>query len=65
MKKELLKKYGFYWDRAGLLVLANLGYALAINLFLEDNQIAAGGFSGLAIALNHFFYVPVGASPLP
>jgi uncharacterized membrane-anchored protein YitT (DUF2179 family) len=50
-------------EQAAFLISANLGYALSINLFLEDNKLAAGGFSGLAIALNHFFYVPVG--PLP
>jgi uncharacterized membrane-anchored protein YitT (DUF2179 family) len=61
VKNEFLKKLGFTWDKLGFLILANLGYALGINLFLEDNQIAAGGFSGLAIALNHLFYVPVGA----
>jgi uncharacterized membrane-anchored protein YitT (DUF2179 family) len=56
-----LAKYGISWGKAGYLILANLGYALAINLFLEGNQIAAGGFSGLGIVLNHFFYVPIGA----
>ena len=34
--------------------------ALALNLFLTENEIAAGGFFGVAIVLNHFFYVPVG-----
>ena len=56
-----LAKYGISWSKSGMLILANLGYALGINLFLEDNQIAAGGFSGLGIVLNHFFYVPIGA----
>ncbi len=60
MKENIFKKLGFSWDKLGFLVSANLGYALGINLFLKDNEIAAGGFSGLAIALNHFFYVPVG-----
>ena len=34
--------------------------ALALNLFLTENEIAAGGFFGIAIVLNHFVYVPVG-----
>jgi uncharacterized membrane-anchored protein YitT (DUF2179 family) len=59
--KKGLAKYGFSLGNTGLLILANLGYALGINLFLEDNQIAAGGFSGLGIVLNKFFYVPIGA----
>ena len=42
------------------IVLGNLCYAMALNLFLVDNNIAAGGFSGLAIAINRFFPVPVG-----
>ncbi len=58
--RAVLRKLGFSWSRLGFLAAANLGYALAINLFLEDNEIAAGGFSGLAIALNHFVYIPVG-----
>ncbi len=45
--KKGLAKYGFSLGNTGLLILANLGYALGINLFLEDNQIAAGGFSAL------------------
>ena len=47
--------------RGMFLVLGNACCALSINLFLAGNGIAAGGFSGLAIALNHFFYVPIGA----
>ena len=44
-----------------LFILAgNLCNALALNLFLTENEIAAGGFYGIAIVLNHFFYVPVG-----
>ena len=42
------------------IVLGNLSYALSLNLFLVDNNIAAGGFAGLAVALNHFFPIPVG-----
>ena len=40
--------------------MGNLCYALAINLFLEPNRIAAGGFAGLAIALNPWLHVPTG-----
>ena len=43
------------------IILGNTFNALALNLFLTENEIAAGGFFGIAIVLNHFFYVPVGA----
>ncbi len=44
-----------------LLAGAGLGcYALALNLFLVGNGIAAGGFAGLATLLNVFVPVPVG-----
>lgn len=57
---------GFVWDRKALLrrlafiFLGNLCYALAINLFMEENRIAAGGFAGLAIALHPWIHVPTG-----
>ena len=50
---ELAKKLLFVF-------LGNLCYALAINLFLKPNHIAAGGFAGLAIALNPWLHVPTG-----
>ncbi len=40
--------------------LGNLCYALAINLFMQSNRIAAGGFAGLAIALNPWLHIPTG-----
>jgi len=43
-----------------LIFLGNLCYALAINLFMQENRIAAGGFAGLAIALNPWIHVPTG-----
>jgi uncharacterized membrane-anchored protein YitT (DUF2179 family) len=46
--------------KLGLIFLGDLCYALAINLFLEPNHIAAGGFAGLAIALNRFVQIPTG-----
>ena len=35
-------------------------YALAINFFNVPNQIAQGGFSGLAIVINYLTDLPVG-----
>ena len=45
----------FCWFMAG-----NLLYSLALNLFLVDNKIAAGGISGLAMSLNTLFPIRVG-----
>ena len=36
-----------------------LFYALALDLFLVGNDIAAGGISGLAVVLNRFFSLNV------
>jgi uncharacterized membrane-anchored protein YitT (DUF2179 family) len=46
--------------RIFFIAMGNACNALALNLFLTENEIAAGGFFGIAIVLNHFFYVPVG-----
>ena len=46
--------------RLMFIFLGNLCYALAINLFMQENRIAAGGFAGLAIALNPWLHVPIG-----
>ena len=51
--RVLLRKLGYVF-------IGNLFYALAINLFLAPNHIAAGGFAGLAIALNRYIPVPTG-----
>lgn len=42
------------------IILGNLFYSLALNLFLVDNGIAAGGFAGIATLINHFIKVPIG-----
>lgn len=42
------------------IILGNLFYSLALNLFLVDNGIAAGGFAGIATLINHFVKVPIG-----
>lgn len=45
-----------------LILLGNLMYALALNLFLVQNDIAAGGFAGIATMINHYVSVPVGTT---
>ena len=54
------EKLGITFKQIGYLLAANLGYALAINLFYIDNQIAAGGLAGLGTILNTFLHIPVG-----
>ena len=46
--------------KLAFIFLGNLCYALAINLFLSPNRIAAGGFAGLAIALYPWLHIPTG-----
>ncbi len=55
-----LKKVGISGQQLGYLLLANVGYALALNLFYVDNNIAAGGLAGIGTVLNYFLSVPVG-----
>ena len=61
MKEDaLLKKIGISWKQIGYLLTANVGYALALNLFYVGNNIAAGGLAGIGTVLNYFLSVPVG-----
>lgn len=51
-KKQVIKEsvINFIGILAGSFV-----YALGINIFIQPNQIAPGGFIGIAIIINHFF----------
>ena len=61
MKEDaLLKKIGISRKQIGYLLAANVGYALALNLFYVGNNIAAGGLAGIGTVLNYFLSVPVG-----
>lgn len=42
------------------LLIADFGYAMALNLFYVGNDIAAGGLAGIGTVLNHFFNWPIG-----
>ena len=42
------------------IILASLLYAAAIALFLDPNQLAPGGVSGIAIIVNHLLPIPTG-----
>ena len=44
------------------ILVGNLGYTLAFNMFFTPHDIAAGGFGGLGMVVNHFFpAIPMGA----
>lgn len=57
---SLLQKVGISWKQIGYLLVANVGYALALNMFYVNNNIAAGGLAGIGTVLNSFLPVPVG-----
>lgn len=44
------------------LILGNIFFALALDLFFIQNQIAAGGFAGIATVIGYF--VPIGIGTL-
>ena len=46
------------------IILGTVITALALNIFLIPNKIAAGGISGLATVLHHTFGLPVGMTML-
>lgn len=56
-KKQIIT--GYLLD-ALFFALGSLCYAIAINVFCAPNDIAPGGFSGLATMLNYLFGLPIG-----
>lgn len=46
----------------GWLIAGNFFYSAALNFFLVGNEIAAGGFAGIATLINHYITVPVGTT---
>lgn len=60
VKTSLLNKFDVTWKQVCYLLLADVGYALALNLFYVGNNIAAGGIAGLGTLLNYFFGLPIG-----
>ena len=47
-----------------LIFAADLLYAIALNMFFVDNQIAAGGLAGIATVINSFIPIPIGTAVL-
>lgn len=62
MKEEtsLFKKLGIAPKQILYLFASDLGFALALNFFYVDNNIAAGGLAGVGTVLNYFLSFPVG-----
>lgn len=56
-KESNVKKY--IWITAGTLI-----YAAAISLFLDANDLAPGGVTGIAVILNRFSGIPTGVGIL-
>lgn len=54
MNKDKIKDYG-------LITIGVLLVAISVVYFFEPNNIAAGGITGLAIVINHYFpFMPIG-----
>ena len=52
--KELLGDFIFF-------TLGAVIYAASVNIFTSPNQIAPGGFTGIAILANYLYSLPIGA----
>ena len=59
-KPTILEKIGVTPKQIGYLMLSDLFYALALDLFYVHNNIAAGGLAGIGTVLNSLFDLPVG-----
>lgn len=55
--KEEMRAYA---KRMLLMVIANIGYALTLRLFLSGNRIAGGGLTGLGVVVTSFLDIPIG-----
>ena len=45
--------------RLALIILGNIIYALGVVFFVVPNGLVTGGTTGLALAANHFFNIPI------
>lgn len=61
-KKSLSERIGIKKEQVMYLLLADVLYALALNLFYVGNKIAAGGFAGVATVINSFIPIPIGVA---
>lgn len=56
----LLEKVGVTPKRIVYLLIADLLYALSLNLFYVHHEIAAGGLAGIGTAINSLVPIPIG-----
>ncbi len=56
----LMEKVGVTPKRIGFLLIADLLYALSLNLFYVPHSIAAGGLAGIGTAINSLVPIPIG-----
>ncbi len=61
-KKPLAERIGIKKEQVMYLLLADVLYAMALNLFYVGNKIAAGGFAGIATVINSFIPIPIGVA---
>ena len=47
------------WKKILLILMGNTLYALAVTLFVLPNHLITGGTTGLALAAQHFFGIPI------
>ncbi|MBR6473049.1 MAG: YitT family protein [Firmicutes bacterium] len=59
-KQHKMYYFGIKKEQIFYLLLADVLYALALNLFYVGNKIAAGGFAGIATVINAFIPIPIG-----
>ena len=60
--KSLAERIGIKKEQVMYLLLADVLYALALNLFYVGNKIAAGGFAGVATVIDSFIPIPIGVA---
>lgn len=52
--KEMIVDFIFF-------IIGSLIYAASVNIFTSPNQIAPGGFTGIATLINHLYSLPIGS----
>lgn len=61
MKKLLKENGGKYFRDTVYLIIGSILISAAINMFLLPCEVVLGGFNGIAMMLNLYFGLPVGA----
>lgn len=59
---KVFTRIGITPKQIGYLLVANLLYALALDIFYVHNGIAAGGLAGIGTVVNNLFSFPIGVT---